>query len=199
MEDFQYDAEDDEEEGEDEINQVTSEELKNILNGAAKKTSPKGEKKPAEVEGFKKGGDLDKSLKAAKKNAVSNIVQVAEDSSDDEDDSEAAFLGEDDDESGEDFGQLDLEAEEGEDEELDSDLEQDSDEDMKKVDAIKKKLANNKGEQKSAGKPATPTIPELSDPEDDDESSDEEEQSLQSMLKKQHKKPNMKQPSPGKV
>lgn len=192
MDEFQYDAEDDEEEGEDEI--TTSEELKNLLSGAAK-SSPKGEKKPAEVEGFKKGGDLDKSLKAAKKNAEKNVVQVAADSSDDEElgddeeESEGDFLGEEDDESGEDFGQLDLEAEEGEDEELDSDLEE-SDEDMKKVDAIKKRLAN---------KPATPTIPELSDPEDDDESSDEEEMNLQTMLKKQHKKPNMKQPSPGKV
>ena len=194
MDEFQYDAEDDEEEGEDEI--TTSEELKNLLSGAAKKASPKGEKKPAEVEGFKKGGDLDKSLKAAKKNAEKNVVQVAADSSDDEElgddeeESEGDFLGEEDDESGEDFGQLDLEAEEGEDEELDSDLEQDSDEDMKKVDAIKKRLAN---------KPATPTIPELSDPEDDDQSSDEEEMNLQTMLKKQHKKPNMTQPSPGKV
>lgn len=177
---------------------MTKEELNSLLNGA-KKTPPKAEKKAADVEGFKKGGDLDKSLKAAKKNAEKNVVQVAGDSSDDEqlgddeEESEGDFLGEEDDESGEDFGQLDLEAEEGEDEELDSDLEQDSDEDMKKVDAIKKKHANK------TGKPATPTIPELSDPEDDDESSDEEEMNLQTMLKKHHKKPNMKQPSPGKV
>jgi hypothetical protein len=127
---------------------VSTEELKNLLNGASKKTSPKADKKPADVEGFKKGGDLDKSLKAAKKNAEKNVVQVAGDSSDDEqlgddeEESEVYYLGEEDDESGEDFGQLDLEAEEGEDEELDSDLEQDSDEDMKKVDAIKKKHAN---------------------------------------------------------
>ena len=127
---------------------MSTEELKNLLNGASKKTSPKADKKPADVEGFKKGGDLDKSLKAAKKNAEKNVVQVAEDSSDDEqlgddeEESEGDYLGEEDDESGEDFGQLDLEAEEGEDEELDSDLEQDSDEDMKKVDAIKKKHAN---------------------------------------------------------
>jgi len=79
-------------------------------------------KKDKEVQGFEKGGDLEKSLKAARENAKKNSkqkVEVPEVSSDDE--VEEAMEMDDDDESGEDIGDLDLDAVEGSDEELDSD------------------------------------------------------------------------------
>jgi hypothetical protein len=61
---------------------------------------------------------LDKSLKAAKKNAVKNTVP----DEDDEDSDEVEDLeDEDDSDLGNDIGQIDLDAEDGEDEDLDSD------------------------------------------------------------------------------
>lgn len=62
------------------------------------------------------GGDLDKSLMAAKKNALKNTIPEDGDSSSDDDESESK-----DEESGEDIGEIDLEAEEGEDDDLESD------------------------------------------------------------------------------
>jgi hypothetical protein len=123
----------DDEEGEDEEEESDEDEkhlknMKKIVNG---KNGEKGK----EVEGFKKGGDLDKSLKAANKNTMKNSMEAESDSDDDDDD--------DDDEEGEfdTIPGLDLEAEEGEDEydeEINSSDEED-DEVLKKLQSIKNK------------------------------------------------------------
>ena len=86
--------------------------------------------KDSDIKGFTQ--DLDKSLKAAKKNAVKNTVP-----DDDEEESDVEDLDDiEDDESGDDIGQIDLDAEDGEDEELDSDDQSDD-----KDDELMKKLA----------------------------------------------------------
>lgn len=150
----QEDMEDDEEE-EDDIadklqNNSDSDELEEEITKAKakvvkkeEKVAPKKEekvvaKKDKDVQGFEKGGDLEKSLKAARENAKKNSKQKIEvpDVSSDEDEEE----GEDqmdpdmmeDDESGEiDMEGMDLEAEMS-DQELDSDLE-DTDSDKGKA------------------------------------------------------------------
>jgi len=114
-------GEDDDEESEEDMSDEEAQDLKHLAEmkkvvqaGKAKEVKP-----AADVQGFKKGGDLDKSLKAANKNTVKNSMQVESGSDDDEEEED------DMDESGEDVGMFDLEAEEGEDEddeELDSDL-----------------------------------------------------------------------------
>lgn len=89
-----------------------------MVNGQIKTVS-----KENDIQGFKKGGDLDKSLKTAKKNALKNTMN--EDSSSEEED--------DDEESGEDIGDIDLDAEDDDDEELDSDELGDSDSEDDKI------------------------------------------------------------------
>lgn len=89
-----------------------------------------GKKEDKDVEGFKKGSDLDKNLKAANKNTLKNAMEAESDSEDDDSDDE-------DDEEGEleTIPGLDLEAEEGEeeyDEEINSSDEED-DEVLKKL------------------------------------------------------------------
>ena len=110
-------GEEDEEEGENEMN----------LEDDSSDDDEADKKK--EIEGFKKGGDLDKSLKTAKKNAVKNTIP--DDDEDDEDDSDMEE------------GELDLfgDDEEGEAEDLEVDSEDGSsdekDEALAKVKAIK--------------------------------------------------------------
>ena len=144
-------------------------------------------KADAQVEGFKKGGDLEKSLKAANKNTIKNTMHVEEDS----EDSEMGDMGMDDEESGEDL-MFDLEAEDGEDEDLDSDeLVGDSDEDevLAKLTALKKKAPASKkaadisDEDDSSDEEPTPkkAAPIVSD------SDDESENDLQALLKNKQK------------
>ena len=111
---------------------------------AALKQDAKKNGKASDIQGFKKGGDLDKSLKAAKKNAMKNTMNDS--------DSEDEYGDE---ESGEDIGNIDLEAEEGEDEELPSDMEDDSEDEvlkekMSKVTAIKKREEKAKAKKQDS-------------------------------------------------
>jgi nucleophosmin 1 len=136
-------------------------------------------KKDKDVQGFEKGGDLEKSLKAAKENAKKNSKQAAKEaevSSDDEDEEadEAIDMDMDeDDESGEDMDDLDLDAVEGSDEDLDSD-DVEAESDLGKA-ALNKVTEFKKKQQ---GKP----VPVAADSED--ESSDEEEEDLEALMKK---------------
>lgn len=97
-----------------------------------KKAVANGGKADPDVQGFKKGSDLDKSLKAANKNTIKNSMDVESDSDDEESEDE-------DDEDGE-FEQvpgLDLEAEEGEDE-SDEDDDDDDDDDSEDDEVLQK-------------------------------------------------------------
>ena len=134
------------------------------------------------------GENLDKSLKAARKNALKNTMND-DDSSDDDDEDSEEEAEEKSSGSGssslEDVDGIDLEAEEGEDEDLDSDELGDSDSEDEKVAAklqdIRKKQ-NNKGKQ--------PSPPESDDDDDDDvsdlvdDSDDSEEADLKALLSK---------------
>jgi len=155
----------DDEEGE-------SEEEEDIMPVSVKKAIEKA----SDVQGFKKGGDLDKQLKAASKNTIKNSMEMESDDEDSEDDM---------DESGEDIDGIDLEAEEDDDEEIDSDMEDLSSEEeaiMKKLEALKK------------NKPAPKAAPVEEDSDDvSDDDSDDSENDLQALLKKKSA------PSPPKV
>ena len=150
----------------------------------------KAGKKDKDVVGFEKNGDVDKSLKAAKKNALKNAKPEEKD---DEDDS---------DESDEDFDQM--MGEEGEDSD-DFDLDDDS-EDEAANEALAAKIAAKAKEtqKKLVAKPekkgkASPVQEEDSDDisslEDD---SDDEETDLQALLKGK-KAPQQQKVSPPKV
>ena len=153
---------DDEEEGEDELN--AEDEDSDSEEDADKKIKSQLNKKKDEkkdVEGFQKGGDLDKSLTQAKKNAMKNTMP--EESDDDYDEE-----GEDDD-----FGDLNLGGEEGEEDmEMDSDemvSSGDEDEAVKKVEEIK-----NKNQKKVQSKPVAADSDDESDDDDEGESSEED-------------------------
>lgn len=77
---------DDDEEDEDEQEEITGDELKDLHKDAKKMVPSKEKGSSKDVVGFQKGGDLDKSWKDAKKNAIKNTVN--EDSSDDDEDSD---------------------------------------------------------------------------------------------------------------
>ena len=107
---------------------------------AAKKAVANGGKPDPDVQGFKKGGDLDKSLKAANKNTIKNSMDVESDSDDEESEDE----DDDEDEEFEQVPGLDLEAEEGEEESDDDDENEDESEDdevLQKLQNLKKKQA----------------------------------------------------------
>lgn len=181
-----------EEEDEDELSEDELEDLKADAVKESKKAATNGKKAAEGVEGFKKGGDLDKSLKAAKKNAIKNTLPQGDDSSSDGEDGEE--YGDEDldleDESGEDMGEIDLEAEEGEDEELDSDELVGSDD--SEEDAVIKKLQEKKKQQTSSSAKVAASKDssddDSSDEKEDEDDSDEEEEDLATLLKKQKAK-----------
>lgn len=131
-----------------------------------------GEKKKEDVEGFKKGSDLDKSLKAANKNTVKNSMEVESESDDDSDDDD------DDDEDGE-FEQipgLDLEAEEGE-EESDEDDEEINSSDAEDDDVLQKlqNLKKSMSKPQAAGKKDNKKSKKVESSSSSDDDSSEEE------------------------
>jgi nucleophosmin 1 len=107
--------EDDDEEMEGKLDSDSEDMEEAEINKVKAKVS---KEKKKDVQGFEKGGDLDKSLKAAKDNAKKNSkqkVEVTEVSSDDDDEDEDVEEQNDSDligneESGEDFDDLDLDA-----------------------------------------------------------------------------------------
>ena len=143
--------------------------------------SPGGASKPAEAA----KNPLDKSLKAARKNALKNTMNDEDDgSSDDEssgDDDVAANKSEEDSSSG-DLDGIDLEAEEGEDEEIDSEELGDSD---SEDNALMAKLAEIKKKQNKVGKQAPASESDEDDVSDlQDDSEDSEEADLKYLLSK---------------
>lgn len=73
--------EDDDEESEDELSE--EDDAQHLVNMA--KVTSADKKKPANGQSLKKGGDLDKALKAATKNTMKNSMELASESEDDED------------------------------------------------------------------------------------------------------------------
>ena len=70
------DDEEEEEEEEEESEDLSDEEneKKKPAGKEVVKSDKKDIKKPKDIEGFEKGGDLEKSLKIAKKNAMKNSI-----------------------------------------------------------------------------------------------------------------------------
>ena len=185
IDDQMYGAEDmeDDEEGEDDISEsdeevapklvpVKDQKKVAVAPTTQKKPEPvKAETKPSkDVQGFQKGGDLEKSLKIANKNTLKNSVPQDSESDEDEMDEEEE----------DDFGDFDMEAEEGEDEDIDSDLEDDSEDEklMKKLQEMKNKKAPEPVKQaqkpQQAVKPQQAAKPVAKKQESSDEDSDAE-------------------------
>jgi hypothetical protein len=131
------------------------------------------------VVGFNKGGDVDKSLKAAKKNARANTAQEEEeddDSDEDEDEEEPEAKAESD----EDSDDFDLDDEEDEEDEVAAKITAKAKETQKKLgDKVKPNTAKPVKKEESS----EDDISSLEDDDDDDED-EEEEVSLQAMLAK---------------
>ena len=97
-----YVDDEEEEEEEEESEDLSDDEKKKPIAKEVVKSELKDNKKPKDVEGFEKGGDLDKSLKIAKKNAMKNSIPDDKEEEDEDEISE--------DEDGEiDIDELDLE------------------------------------------------------------------------------------------
>jgi nucleophosmin 1 len=127
------------------------------------------------------GENLDKSLKAARKNALKNTMNEDDDDSSDEEDDDSEEEGEgkssgsgEGSSSLEDIDGIDLEAEEGEDEDLDSDELGDSDSEdakmMAKLQEIRKK--QNKGKNQPTPSESDDDVSDLEDDSDDSEEAD---------------------------
>lgn len=118
LDDGMYGQEEMDDDDEEDIEGKLDSDSEDIEEAEISKIKAKVEKeKKKDVQGFEKGGDLEKSLKAAKDNAKKNSkqkVEVPEVSSDDEDDEDAEEQNDSDlmgnEESGEDFDDLDLDA-----------------------------------------------------------------------------------------
>ena len=129
LDDGMYGQEEMDDDDEEDIEGKLDSDSEDIEEAEISKIKAKVEKeKKKDVQGFEKGGDLEKSLKAAKDNAKKNSkqkVEVPEVSSDDEDDEDAEEQNDSDlmgnEESGEDFDDLDLDAQENMSAEIDSD------------------------------------------------------------------------------
>lgn len=125
---------DDDEEGEDESEDEAQDlkRLAKIVNGGKKDNAN-------DIEGFKKGSDLDKSLKAANKNTMKNQEEPDSDSDDEEEGEEEGEF--------DDIGALDIDAEEeDDDEEIDSsDIE--DDEVLLKLQNLKKSQEKHKSKK----------------------------------------------------